>query len=279
MKPIHILVGLTLSILLSGCMQTTQTTSGRDYLSQYESAPTGSASNIDAEVRAIASVEPLLRFPARIGLAKVYNGQICNLTETEATAWTQAHTQLGDQFGEFVPVSPLVAEMVYTPSSNPQDVVRKIRLGAARQHLDAVVIYEVFAETSEQTLPSAVANWTIIGAYFVPSEQSESVGYANALLIDVRNGYPYGTATATASKEDLHTAVTHYSRRQQQQNDAQVAAAVNLIPEVVKVFKTLQVELKQSPTQTAIKTATKTVIEPKLEASSFFTGETRPATR
>lgn len=269
---IYRLIGLSLCTLLSGCMQTTQSTSGRDYLSQYQNTTTDAPSNIDAEVRAVASVEPLLRFPARIGLAKIYNGQICNLSETEATAWTQAQQQLGNEFGDFVPVSPLVAEMVYTPSSNPQDVVRKIRLGAARQHLDAVLIYEVFAETTEETLPSSVANWTIIGAYFVPSEQSETIGYANAILIDVRNGYPYGTASATATKEDLSTALAHYDKRQKQQNTAQIAAAVNLIPEVTQIFKTLQAVPERSITPVAPQ-------PPLADADAFFTGNTRPSSQ
>jgi hypothetical protein len=75
----------------------------------------------------------------------------------------------------------------------PSDIFRKVRLGAARQHLDYVLIYEVFSETKTTKLASSVANWTIIGGYFVPSREIETSGFANALLLDVRNGYPYGS--------------------------------------------------------------------------------------
>jgi len=248
------LISIVTTVILSGCQSTTQTTSGRDYLNKYPTTSIGSsnsskAQTLDEEIAEIAAVEPLLRFPARIGLAKVYNGQISNLTEAEAAAWTEARTQLGSDFGEFIPVSSLIAEMVYTSSGQNQrnqasEIVRKIRMGAARQHLDAVFIYEVFSETSERTLPSAVANWTIIGAYFVPSEESTTVGYANALLFDVRNGYTYGTASATATEKDLTTLVAQYDQKQRQQNAAQVAASVNLVDESVELFKKLRKELK-----------------------------------
>lgn len=242
------------AVAFTACQNTTQTSSGREYLDKYPTSPTGSTTSntntsLDQEVAEIANIEPILRFPARIGLAKVYNGQITNLTEAEAAAWSTAKTELGSDFGEFVPVSSLIAEMVYTPGSHSpknqaSEIVRKIRMGSARQHLDAVLIYEVFSETSELTLPSAVANWTIIGAYFVPSEENTTVGYANALLIDVRNGYPYGTASATAKEIDLTTLAARYDQRQRQQNDAQVAASLNLVEESVKMFKTLRQELK-----------------------------------
>jgi len=126
---------------------------------------------------------------------------------------------------------------------NAAEVVRKIRLGSARQHLDAVLIYEVFSKTDQKTLPTAVANWTIIGAYIVPSKESKTVGYANALLVDVRNGYPYGTADARATEIDLSTMVNQYSNKRRQGNEAQVAAALNLVPEVVTMFEKLQKEL------------------------------------
>ncbi|MGJ8652173.1 MAG: hypothetical protein ACSHX8_02765 [Opitutaceae bacterium] len=248
----HCAVAISSLLFLSGCESTTQTTSGREYLNKYEQAPqTGENTaseqgNLDAEVRRIANIEPLLKFPARIGIAKIYNGQLSNLTGTEAEAWNNTRAELGKDFGEFVPVSPMIAEMVYSPHSGntrTSEIVRKIRLGAARQHLDAVLIYEVFSETEELTLPSAVAAWTIIGAYFVPSDQSTTIAFSNALLVDVRNGYPYGTASASAKKVDLTTMVAERGQVRRQQDDAQDAAALKLMPEIVDMFRNLQAEL------------------------------------
>ncbi len=66
---------LAAASLLAGCDASTQTTSGRDLTSSppIPSAPSAgsNAGNIDARVRAVAAVEPLQRFPARIGIARV----------------------------------------------------------------------------------------------------------------------------------------------------------------------------------------------------------------
>ena len=130
------LISIATAILLGGCQSTTQTSSGTDYLNKYPTATMGSSDpshgqTLSEEIAEIANVEPILRFPARIGLAKVYNGQITNLTETEAAAWMDARSELGNDFGEFIPVSSLIAEMVYTPGGHSQknqasEIVRKV---------------------------------------------------------------------------------------------------------------------------------------------------------
>ena len=88
MKNTFIRLSLIANLVLAtiGCQShSVQTTSGRQYLNKYEGLdlPNGEAGSIDEEVRAIANVEPTLRFPARIGLAKLYNGRISNLTAEE----------------------------------------------------------------------------------------------------------------------------------------------------------------------------------------------------
>ncbi len=250
---------------LAGCTTyVTQTTSGQDYLSQYPTqmgeGAAGSASDLNQEVREVAAVEPLLRFPARIGLAKLHNGQMVNLAPEEAEVWAAVRERLGEGFGEFVPVSALIAESVYTApeginSKSAKEVIRKLRLGAARQHLDAILVYEVFSETNRKTLPTAVSDWTIIGAYFVPSREVEVVGYANALLLDVRNGYPYGTASASATEKDITTAVASWDMRSDLEGKTHVGTAVQLVPEVEKMMAELMAQLPKSSEESALDTA------------------------
>ena len=232
----------------------TQTTSGQDYLSKYPT-PTGegTSADVDQEVREVANVEPTLRFPARIGLAKLFNGKITNLSAEEVEAWTKAREELGSEFGEFVPVSALIAESVYTapPSrerggameSRASEIIRKVRLGSARQHLDVVLIYEVFSETNTTSLATSVADWTIIGGYFVPSKEIKTVGYANALLMDVRSGYPYGTASASLTDEGLSTTWGNSDKVRNLSDKNQIATVVKLVPEVEKMMRELMEKL------------------------------------
>lgn len=202
--------------LIAACGHQVQTTSGSQYLSAYQSEagkPVGPEYATDAEIAAAANVEPQLRFPARIGLARIGRQELTAVPREEAQAWQALAERLGSGYGEFVPVSPLIAALA-TPEpshlvtstdiypdfrSSLAEVVREVRLGAARQHLDAVLIYETFGKSSESSNPLALTKLALIG-FFLPTENVEAEGFAQAVLVDVRNGYTYGTASATSEK-------------------------------------------------------------------------------
>ncbi|MGF1594264.1 MAG: hypothetical protein ACFCUW_13350 [Kiloniellaceae bacterium] len=201
--------------LLAACDRSVQTTSGSQYLAAYDNGA-GEGAATDAEIVAAANVEPQLRFPARIGLARIGPDGLAAVPAAEAEAWRGLAGRLGSGYGEFVPVSPLVAALA-TPESDAQvvtckavrcfeapkvrldRVVRQVRLGAARQHLDAVLIYEAFGSSEESSNPLAVTKLALIG-FFLPTENVAAEGFAQAVLVDVRNGYTYGTASAVAEK-------------------------------------------------------------------------------
>ncbi|MEZ5671634.1 MAG: hypothetical protein R3E08_04310 [Thiotrichaceae bacterium] len=54
--------------------------------------------------------------------------QIC--LRRRSDAWLEAAQRLGTSFGEFVPISPLIAEMVTEKTSGTplQNIIRKVRL-------------------------------------------------------------------------------------------------------------------------------------------------------
>ena len=255
-RTIQIGLILTLCLLSIGCQShSVQMTSGKKYLSDYTiHGPTdANASDLNEEVKAMASIEHSIQFPARIGLVKLFKGRITNLTVDEVEAWKESRVAMGSQFGDFTSVSPMVAEMVYTPKSthgksktNPSDIFRKVRLGAARQHLDHVLIYEVFSETKTTKLASSIANWTIIGGYFVPSREIKTTGFTNALLLDVGNGYPYGTASATLNAKEFSASQTYRDRSRNLADQNQVSTVLKLIPEVQQMMKKLLQDSKQA---------------------------------
>ena len=246
-----------LALVSIGCQShSVQTTSGRQYLNNYEKLdlPDAKASKIEKEVKEIANVEPTLRFPARIGLAKLYNGRITNLTAEEVEEWEKAKEEMGAEFGEFVPVSSMIAELVYTAPKvkkgerlvKPSEIFRKVRLGAARQHIDYVLVYEIFSETKTTKLASSVANWTIIGGYFIPSRKIETTGHANSLLLDVRSGYPYGTASASLSADEFSAWHKNRDKSRNLADKNQIATALKLIPEARKMMEKLMQNLNKA---------------------------------
>lgn len=263
----------TVAILLSACASEIQTTSGRDYLSKYPAAPSeipaqtvaGKAGpgvkteSIDDKVRRIAAVEPILKFPARIGLARIANGELTNVPGEEAKAWYATAKKLGKDFGQFVPLSRMVAEMVtrhsrrtcgrncYEQDANTRihRTMEKIRLGAARQHMDAVLVYEVYGKSETSANILSGLDFTLIGAFILPGEDIEAVGFASALLVDVRNGYPYGTARKIVKWDSMAPSFASRSQSKKTRRVAETRAAVELAPEVEGMFRKLKKGLEK----------------------------------
>lgn len=205
-------------ITLAACETSLQTTSGADYLARYDSSYTTAnqvTADIDDQVRQIAAIEPNLIFPARIGLARIERGRLTTLPEHDARAWQEQVEKMGDTYGEFVPVSPLIADMVSVPSNassnQAADVIAHIRRGAARQHLDYVLVYEVGASRSEKSNALSLADLTIIGMFVLPTRTIDVEATASGLMLDVRTGYPYATLTTHADRSGLSRAVSERS--------------------------------------------------------------------
>lgn len=251
----HLLASAAVCIALTACGNTTQTTSGTDYLRAYAQDGGSKAAPMSAEIKAAASVEPMLRFPARIGLARIgaanrWGGAaLTGIPEKEAVAWQKVAANLGPKFGEFVPVSPLIAELFDNRDSrsyeSPREVVRKIQLAAARQHLDAVVIYESDGTADSRDNPLSIGEWTLIGAFILPSQDVKARGLAQAMMIDVRNGYPYGTAQAEAKDTSITSRFSTGDAERDLAESARLAAIENLAPEVEKMMRNLRMELAE----------------------------------
>ena len=82
-RTIQIGLLIILSLASIGCQShSVQMTSGKKYLSNYTNydATEMNASDLNEEVKAIASIEPSIQFPSRIGLVKLFNGRITNLS-------------------------------------------------------------------------------------------------------------------------------------------------------------------------------------------------------
>lgn len=242
MKRFSLTIG---TLILAGCA-TTQMTSGAAYNARTLSSDYVSASTVDAEIAEIAAVEPNLVFPARIGIAFVRNGQLQTLPSDHTASWAPLVDRLQPDYGTIVPISPLITEMVSSSAAQNSrvDTINNIRRGAARQHVDYVLIYEV-AQTDQEKRSNAlsVTDLSIIGLFIMPSRALEVEATASAIFLDVRNGYPYGTATGLATKDALTTATKTGSKRRQLQDRAELAAVEALAIDVETMFDALKTDL------------------------------------
>ncbi|MCB9959934.1 MAG: hypothetical protein H6843_15155 [Rhodospirillaceae bacterium] len=257
------ILACTVLVVLTACAHTVQTTSGADYLRRYEAAAVaaGGDPEMPEAVRQAASVEPLLTLPGRFGLARIVNGALTVVPAEEMELWTEfagRHRAMG----EFVPISPLVAALAhqpesldgpgrFLPESRVHDLVAAIREGAARQHVDAVLIYEVGARDESTRTLLALADLTLIGGAILPTRHVTAYGAADALLVDVRNGYPYGTASAETDLGGFTTMFDEGDRARELRTDAVRAVVAALIPEVDRMVGELVEEMAARRLRTA----------------------------
>ncbi len=239
------------ALALTACTHSVQTTSGAAYLARYDedyAPPKGGRRDLDAEIREIAAIEPSLAFPARIGLARIEDGRLRSIPAAEAAIWAATLQDLGAGYGDFVPVNPIIAGMVRPVDTldkkrralSPEDAVAAVRRGAARQHLDYVLIYEVGAVGQSRQNALSATDLTIVGLFVLPSRGVEVEAAASGLLIDVRTGYPYLTATGFAEDRVTARAVSVSDKRRLLTDTVQEEAVAALAAEAFEGLRTLK---------------------------------------
>jgi len=231
------------ALLLGACSHTIQASSGADYVARYNQTAYQSSSTLDGEIRDIAAIEPNLRFPARFGLARIEKGQLTGIPADEAELWTEMTERQGSRYGEFLPISPLVTSMVSAPyDRRTTNIVNDIRKGAARQHVDYVLIYEVTDKKERRSNDLRVGDATILGLFLLPSRKVKIDSTASAILLDVRNGYPYVTATSFAENKGTTSAVGVSSKRKKLTQAGRIEAVGKLTLDVENALRDLKDE-------------------------------------
>ncbi len=158
-----------------------------------------------------------------------------------------------------VPISPLIAALAKPGGQDAAsddchsdyqgclaETLRGVRLGAARQHVDAVLVYEAFARSEVTSNPLAVTKLALIG-FFLPSENVSTEGFAQAVLVDVRNGYTYGMASVPTDKAAfvLASSVNEGAVVTRMNDQAEAAAVHALAPEVESMLRDLRLKLAE----------------------------------
>ena len=238
------------AIILAGCSHHIQTTSGQDYLGKYsDNAAYNHLSKTNAEIYDIAAIEPNLKFPARIGIARIgqtqnyrNNKTLTSIPSDESDIWYDLVKREGQRYGEFVPVSPFIAAMVGSTTERPdtKHIIDNIRKGAARQHLDYVLVYEVTSNDKRKKNKLGFTDATVLGLFLLPSRKVEVDTIATAVLLDVRNGYPYMTASSFSEKTSTTTRHNAGSKRDKLKDKGRVEAIENLSVDVENALQDLK---------------------------------------
>lgn len=156
-----------------------------------------------------AAIEPDLRFPARIGVVQMVQGRIWDVSDGLLPEVPVA------SIGEIVPLSPLTFGLTGTHHSryrNPQiDNFREI---AASRHVDYLLV--VALNPARNT--------------------------AEAVLVDVRTGYPYASASADVPGNGRRNFWGNPSRNQAVLDREGDRLAEALAPDLAEMFTLLRAE-------------------------------------
>ncbi len=244
-----LLLGL-LVVSISACESSVQNTSGKEYLANHASisgSQTKDAQSFQQKLHDAANIEPTLKFPARIGIARVDTkygrGNFSAIPPEEMEHWTKLSEALGKEVGQFIPVSGLVLATLKEAEdrdTKTENTVQQIRLASARQHLDAVLIYEVSGKETRDSNILKVADLTVLGMFIFPSQELKSDALAGAALIDVMNGYPYAQTSASFSQEEFSTSWGRESSIEKLQVSSKAAAVEKLTKNIEKLFQELR---------------------------------------
>ena len=189
------------ALLLAACSVDYQTTSGAAYLAQGEID--------DPDQRRAAAYEPNLHFPARIGVVKLVYGQISTTPTTERAAFADTLAKVP---GTITHLGPLDAEMFGINVNNWNRLDQHdIRQLAASRHLDYVLIIS-----------------------YDPGQNT-----AEALFMDVRNGYPYASAETAAQGQGSRNFWGGPLRNQSRINTTTLRLARKLAPEIEAMIDVL----------------------------------------
>jgi hypothetical protein len=147
----------------------------------------------------------------------------------------------------------MIAEIVNTSSparsSSAAEIMAYIRRGAARQHLDYVLVYEVGASRQEKSNALALADLTIIGMFVLPSRTIDVEATASGLMLDVRTGYPYATLTTHADKTGVSRAISERSTGLSYAETAKAQAVSKLARDFSDAMETLAQRAQEDPEQ------------------------------
>ncbi len=108
------------------------------------------------------------------------------------------------------------------------------------------MIYEVFDKTETKGTALGIADLTILGGFLVPSRVTEAEAFANAMLIDVFQGYPYGTPSIVLEKQKSYSQRWGSGRqRSKVALEAKNKAAIELVKQAEEMIRDLRLRLAE----------------------------------
>jgi hypothetical protein len=166
------------------------------------------ASLSDADIQEVLNRKPASPFPVRLAIVRiqasdyaVYNRQtygrgrytVLTTRETE----TEDYMKRLEQLPMITAVAPL--SQILIPAQLNSD--KELRLAAAKLHTDMVLVYTFNTNFRLKDHEVGPANVIMLGT--LPNQEAIVTTTASCAIYDVRTGFTYGVAEATASEKQM----------------------------------------------------------------------------
>jgi hypothetical protein len=195
------LASALLFIALSGCAT---------YQTPGAGINVGDLSQSTDEIAELMRREPAATFPAHIAMARIQapgyvagaavchgQGRFCVVTVRDIKA--DGEYERLERLSGVAGVGP-VSRMLLPPTLSSID---DLRVAAAKLKADITLIYSV--DTRFQVEGRSLGPLSIISLGMIPNKKARVFTTASAVLVDVRTGFVYGIAEATASDDQRAT--------------------------------------------------------------------------
>lgn len=146
----------------------------------------------DQDIRSAMARKPQLRFPFK--LAVELGSNECYLCKN--ITWREEDKQQILAWGEHLKQVGVISEIAIVPHIFEMKDLKAIRLAAAQQGADAVLIIRSAAEVDRYMNFSSILYVTVVGLWIVPGSDADALVLMRGAMYDVANAYLYATVEA-----------------------------------------------------------------------------------
>ena len=231
MKTFAVAVVTAVSLVLSGCAS---------YVTPGGPVNLGAINRVD--IAEVASRKPAANFPATIAIVRIQAPQYRSYTSDAVgkgsfsvvatqELLTEEQLQSLSRWPSVTTVVP-ISRLLLPATLNSVD---DLRLAAAKLQADIVLVYTI--DTAFRVQGRAYGPLSVISLGLVPDRDAYVTSTASALFTDVRTGYTYGVAEATAKASGLTNAWGSRDTIDKKRLDAEQRAFLLLISEAEKTWQ------------------------------------------
>jgi hypothetical protein len=230
---IRFLIMVVLAICITGCST---------YQTPGAGINVGNLSKADGDIAEVMKREPAAPFPSRVAMARVQSkgyssrnngcygqGAFCVVTTRDIESEKDI-----ERLGRLPMISGVAAmSRILLPAT--LNSIKDLRLAAANLKTDMLLVYSV--DTHFNIESTEIGPLSLISLGFLPNKKAIVYTTASAALFDVRTGFVYGVAEATATEQQRATTWSSDNAIDNARLKTEVESFQKLLGEFEKLWK------------------------------------------